>query len=73
MVASSALILGSRSRASFRGFRSPPAMAAMMSMPVLPVMSLITCWSFTFIWVSAFCMCWICCDAYSTSMARCRR
>ena len=73
MVASSALILGSRNCASFLGFRSPSTMAAMMSMPVLPVMSLMTWWSFTFIWVRAFCMCWICWDAYSTSMARCRR
>ena len=29
-------------------------MASMMSMPVLPVMSLITCWSLTFIWVKRF-------------------
>ena len=59
MVFSSALILGSRSRASFRASRSPPTMAYMMSMPVLPVMLLMTWWSFTFIWVSAFCMCWM--------------
>ena len=48
-------------------------MASMMSMPVLPVMSLMTCWNFTFIWVKAFCICWIWWEAYSTSMARYRR
>ena len=41
------------------GSRSPPTMASMIAIPVLPVMSLITWWSFTFIWVKAFCMCWI--------------
>ena len=59
MISSFALVLGSRSAASFRGFRSPPTIASMMVIPVLPVMLLMTCCSLTFIWVSAFCMCWM--------------
>ena len=43
------------------------------AIPDLPVMSLMTCWSFTFIWVSALCMCWMWWAAYSASMDRCRR
>ena len=31
-------------------------------------MSLITCCNFTFIWVSAFCICWTWWEAYSTSI-----
>ena len=30
---------------------------SLIAMPVLPVTLLMTCWSFTFIWVSAFCIC----------------
>ena len=44
-------------RASFRGSLSPPAMASMMSMPVLPVMSLITCCLYVHLG-HAFCICW---------------
>ena len=57
---------GSRNCASCRGSRWPSTMASMMSMPVLPVISLMTWWSFTFIWVSAFCICWIWWEAYCT-------
>jgi hypothetical protein len=65
----SALMLGWRSSASVSGSRSPARMASRMAIPVSPVISLITWWSCTFIWVSAFCMCCTWEEAIRTSEA----
>lgn len=42
------------------GSRMAPMIARMIFIPVTPVMSATTWWSWTFININAFCMCWMC-------------
>ncbi len=62
----------SRNCARTCGLRSPATMARMIFIPVTPVISLSTLVKRRFIWVSAFCMCWIWAERYCTSISRWR-